>query len=104
MTRVFTSAVVGLAVLIGVPDVARPGQAAAQFQRLWYQNYDEGVRAAQRGEWPVAIQALEAAKRSGPAPGRRVLFQGDRVDVFNPDYYLGLAYNATKRFGEAEAA
>lgn len=79
------------------------GQAAS-FKRPWYQAYDEGVRAVQQGDWQTAIAALEEARRTGPAPGRRVLFQGDRVDVFNPDYYLGLAYNATKRFAEADAA
>ncbi|MGE0814044.1 MAG: hypothetical protein AB7O28_17755 [Vicinamibacterales bacterium] len=94
----------------GVLAASAPGhaaatqQSAAAFRRPWYQAYDEGVRAVQQGDWPTAIAALEEAKRAGPAPGRRVLFQGDRVDVFNPDYYLGLAYNATKRFAEADAA
>ena len=86
------------------PGHARAQSAAAAIQRLWYQAYDQGVRAATAGNWALAIPALEAARRGGPAPGRRVLFQGDRVDVFNPDYYLGLAYNATRRFAEAEAA
>lgn len=95
--------------LIVVTAGAAPGHARAQspasaVQGLWYQAYDQGVRAATAGNWTLAIPALEAAKRGGPAPGRRVLFQGDRVDVFNPDYYLGLAYNATRRFAEAEAA
>lgn len=97
-------------VLGGVLAASAPGHAAATqqssaaFRRPWYQAYDEGVRAVQQGDWPAAIAALEDAKRTGPAPGRRVLFQGDRVDVFNPDYYLGVAYNATKRFAEADAA
>ena len=77
---------------------------AAPEQALWYQAYDQGVKAALAGNWTLAIPALEVARRGGPAPGRRVAFQGDRVDVFNPDYYLGLAYNATRRYAEAEAA
>ena len=77
---------------------------AAPEQALWYQAYDQGVKATRAGEWALAISALEVARRGGPAPGRRVAFQGDRVDVFNPDYYLGLAYNATRRYAEAEAA
>lgn len=77
---------------------------AAPEQALWYQAYDQGVKAALAGNWALAIPALEVARRGGPAPGRRVAFQGDRVDVFNPDYYLGLAYNATRRYAEAEAA
>jgi tetratricopeptide (TPR) repeat protein len=96
--------VVGLVLVTSAVVPGARAQSPAGFQRLWYQSYDEGVRAAQKGDWATAIQTLEAAKRSGPAPGRRVLFQGDRVDVFNPDYYLGLAYNATKRFADAEAA
>lgn len=102
-TRVILVVMVGLVAVTGAPRMAWP-QKAPGFERLWYQAYDEGVRAAQRGDWATAIAALEAARRGGPAPGRRVLFQGDRVDVFNPDYYLGLAYNATKRFNEADAA
>ena len=102
-TRVILVVLVGLVAVTGAPRMAWP-QKAPGFERLWYQAYDEGVRAAQRGDWATAIAALEAATRGGPAPGRRVLFQGDRVDVFNPDYYLGLAYNATKRFNEADAA
>jgi tetratricopeptide (TPR) repeat protein len=101
--RVLLGVLVGLVAVTGAPRLAWT-QKAPGFERLWYQAYDEGVRAVQRGDWATAIPALEAAKRGGPAPGRRVLFQGDRVDVFNPDYYLGLAYNATKRFNEADAA
>lgn len=96
---------VALVTMLLVPaGHAQLSSAASAVQRLWYQAYDQGVRAALAGNWTLAIPALEAAKRGGPAPGRRVLFQGDRVDVFNPDYYLGLAYNATSRFAEAEAA
>lgn len=102
--RVSAVVVAGLVALTGAAHARLAAQPSAGFQRLWYQAYDEGVRAVQKGDWPTAIQLLESAKRSGPAPGRRVLFQGDRVDVFNPDFYLGLAYNATKRFKEAEAA
>lgn len=101
--RVLLVVLAGLVAVTGAPRMAWP-QKAPGFERLWYQAYDEGVRAAQQGDWATAVPALEAAKRGGPAPGRRVLFQGDRVDVFNPDYYLGLAYNATKRFNEADAA
>lgn len=104
LVRVIAVVVAGLLALTGAAHARQAAPSAAGFQRLWYQAYDEGVRAVQRGDWPTAIQLLESAKRSGPAPGRRVLFQGDRVDVFNPDYYLGLAYNASKRFKEAEAA
>lgn len=92
-----------LGVSAGRASVSMPAVAAPE-QALWYQAYDQGVKATRAGEWALAISALEVARRGGPAPGRRVAFQGDRVDVFNPDYYLGLAYNATRRYGEAEAA
>ena len=102
--HISTIAAIGLLALPCVSSAQSAPASKSAFQRLWYQAYDEGVRAALKGDWATAIAALEAAKRGGPAAGRRVLFQGDRVDVFNPDYYLGLAYNASKRFGEAEAA
>ena len=70
----------------------------------WDQAYTAGVRAVAQRDWANAIKLLEVAKRGGPAPGRRVLFTGDKVDTFNPDYYLGLAYNATGRFADAEVA
>ncbi|MGE0461105.1 MAG: hypothetical protein AB7Q16_07025 [Vicinamibacterales bacterium] len=92
------------AALLSVALLSSTPAAQQRDVRLWYQAYDEGVRAVQRGDWAAAIASLEAARQSGPAPGRRVLFQGDRVDRFNPDYYLGLAYLATRRFADAEAA
>lgn len=95
-------ALVVLVLLLWLPS-ASAGQSPRD-TRLWYQLYDNGVRAAESGDWPAAITALEAARTSGPAPGRRVLFQGDRVDTYNPDYYLGRAYAATGRYAEAEAA
>ena len=50
------------------PGHARAQSAAAAIQRLWYQAYDQGVRAATAGNWALAIPALEAARRGGPAP------------------------------------
>jgi tetratricopeptide (TPR) repeat protein len=98
MARALVGALVSLALLSSTPA------AQQRDTRLWYQAYDDGVRAVRQKDWPTAIASLEAARRSGPAPGRRVLFQGDRVDRFNPDYFLGLAYLASGRFADAEAA
>jgi len=83
------------------------GIAFAQAQgrnQLWYQAYDAGVRDVGRKACDSAVQNLQAAKQSGPQPNRRVIFYGDRVDAFNPDYYLGVAYLNLRRFADADAA
>jgi len=71
--------------------------------RAWYQAYQSGVRQVASNP-TVAIADLQAAKRSGPSPGRSRSTAGDRTIDFLPDYYLGLAYMNLKRFAEAEAA
>jgi len=79
-------------------------QLHAQRPQLWYQAYDAGVADVRRGAWDSAVQNLQAAKQRGPQPARRVVFYGDRVDTFNPDYYLGIAYLNLRRFADADAA
>ncbi len=83
--------------------------AAAQSQRgadtrTWYQAYQDGRQQLQRQEWQAAIASLEAAKRTGPRPGRRIPFYGDVFDDFLPDYYLGVAYLNAGRLQDAVTA
>ena len=80
------------------------GQARNADTRAWYQAYQDGVRQVQQRNWQAAITSLLAAKRSGPAAGRRVPFYGDVFDDYLPDYYLGLAYMNTLQYTEAAAA
>ncbi|MGE0593579.1 MAG: hypothetical protein AB7G23_06160 [Vicinamibacterales bacterium] len=96
-----------LLLLLGVAGGAVGGERAWAQQasrRLWYQAYDDGLRAVEAGQWQAAIESLEQSRQGAPAPARRVLFYGDRVDAFNPDYYLGLAYLEAGRPQEAAAA
>lgn len=93
--------------LVAVALIVGGSIAHAQAQRKtqrWYQAYEAGVRDAGRGAWDSAVQNLLAAKQTGPQPARRVAFYGDLVDVFNPDYYLGVAYLNLRRFGDADAS
>jgi len=72
--------------------------------RTWYQAYQDGRQQVQRGQWEAAIASLEAAKRNGPKPGRRIPFYGDVFDDFLPDYYLGIAYLNAGRAQDAVKA
>lgn len=96
-----------LLVACGVAAGVLGGYSASAQQaarRLWYQAYDDGLRAVEAGQWQDAIESLEQSTQGAPAPARRVLFYGDRVDAFNPDYYLGLAYLEVGRHQDANAA
>jgi hypothetical protein len=72
--------------------------------RTWYQAYQDGRRQVQQGNWQAGIASLLAAKRTGPAPGRRIPFYGDVFDDYLPDYYLGIAYLNTGRYKESTDA
>ena len=89
-------------VLLAAPAAA--GQARNADTRAWYQAYQDGVRQVQQRNWQAAITSLLAAKRAGPAPGRRIPFYGDVFDDYLPDYYLGLSYMNTLQYTEAAAA
>ena len=94
-----------IVVLCSLAFVAGAGEARAQRgNQLWYQAYDAGVRDVRNSAWDSAVQNLLAAKQTGPSPSRRVIFYGDRVDAFNPDYFLGVAYLNLRRFADADAA
>lgn len=94
--------VLSMMLLVAAPLAA--GQQASRDTRTWYQAYQDGVRQVQQRNWQAAITSLLAAKRSGPAPGRRIPFYGDVFNDYLPDYYLGLAYTNTLQYKEAAAA
>ena len=87
-----------------LPATPSAAQARNADTRAWYQAYQDGVRQVQQRNWQAAITSLLAAKRAGPAPGRRIPFYGDVFDDYLPDYYLGLAYMNTLQYEQAAAA
>lgn len=84
--------------------VLLPTVAEAQ----WYRTYEEGVQAADKGDWSTVEAKMQAATneaaKDGVRPGRNVRTYGMRFVNFAPDYYLGLAYLNTKRPQDARAA
>jgi len=92
------------AVVAAVQTAPQQQQAAQRDVRQWYQAYSDGKQAIDKKDYVSAVQSLLSAKRSGPPPGRRVLFYRDIFDAFNPDYYLGIAYYSLKQYAEADAA
>src|SRR5215510_14749981 len=59
-------------------------------QQLWYASYTNALEAIKKQQWVEAERLLRDAKRTGPAPGRRVLFYGSLRQDYLPDYYLAL--------------
>lgn len=90
-----------LGLLLAAPAA---GQQRGADTRTWYQAYQDGRQQVQRGDWQAAIASLEAAKRNGPKPGRRIPFYGDVYDDFLPDYFLGIAYLNAGRAQDAVKA
>ena len=73
-------------------------------QGRWYELYDEAIKHVQNGEWALAEQKLNSAKKLGPAPGRNRLRYGMLRTDFFPDFYLGIVYLNTIRPKESLAA
>lgn len=93
-----------IAIVIAVLGLPVMAAQSGRDTRTWYQVYQEGVRQIQRQQWEQAIQSMLAAKKQGPAPGRRINFYGDVFEDFLPDYYLGVAYANRAQYKEAASA
>src|SRR5689334_22116893 len=73
----------------------------ADAQQVWYASYTNALEAIKKQQWPEAERLLREAKRTGPMPGRRVLFYGSRREDFLPDYYLAMVLLRQNKADEA---
>ncbi len=53
--------------------------------------YRDGLKAAERKDWPKVEAQMRAALAEEPSPNARVRFYGMRYDPYIPHFYLGLA-------------
>jgi tetratricopeptide (TPR) repeat protein len=68
---------------------------------MWYESYQDALKAIGNRKWAQAEEKLKAALRSGPAPGRGIRTHGVRVMDYLPEYYLGVVYFNQQRYADA---
>src|SRR5262245_51337992 len=72
---------------------------------LWYQAYENALKAIKRGDYKTAEQKLKIALKQEPGNQKknRKYYGVNATGDYFPDYYLGVVYFNEKRFAEAEA-
>lgn len=86
-----------LAVAILTFALAAPAHAS------WYDDYDAGLAAVRKGNWPVVVQKMSAAIKGNPKESDRARTYGTIMINYHPYYYRGVAYLNTGRYEEAIA-
>ena len=69
----------------------------------WYDDYDAGINAANKGQWGVVIQKMSAAISAHPKEGDKERTYGAIFITYHPYYYRGVAYLNTGKFEQAIA-
>jgi hypothetical protein len=67
----------------------------------WYDDYDAGIAAANKGQWSAVIQKMTAAISAHPKEGDH---EREYVAIFityHPYYYRGVAYLNTGKYAQA---
>ena len=67
----------------------------------WYDDYDEGVKAAESQNWATAEAKLKSALAHQTKQGKKVRVYGTRFMKYIPSYYLGVVYMNTGRYEQA---
>jgi tetratricopeptide (TPR) repeat protein len=89
-TRTFTIGILGL--LLATAALAS-----------WYDDYDAGIAAAQKGQWSVVIQKMTAAINGHPKENDHERTYGNIFITYHPYYYRGVAYLNTGKYDQAIA-
>jgi tetratricopeptide (TPR) repeat protein len=87
------SVTIGLAVLLA---------ATAAFAS-WYDDYDDGLKAARNGQWSTVIQKMNAAIGGNPKENDKARTYGAIFINYHPYYYRGVAYLNTGKYEQAVA-
>jgi tetratricopeptide (TPR) repeat protein len=82
---------IGLAVLLA---------ATAAFAS-WYDDYDDGLKAARNGQWSAVIQKMTAAINNNSKENDKARTYGAIFINYHPYYYRGIAYLNTGKFEQA---
>ena len=67
----------------------------------WYDDYDNGLAAARRGDWNKVVQLMSSAIKGNAKEGNRVKTYGTIMINYHPYYYRGVAYLNTGRYEQA---
>jgi tetratricopeptide (TPR) repeat protein len=85
------SVTIGLALLLA---------ATAAFAS-WYDDYDDGLKAARNGQWSTVIQKMNAAISGNPKENDKARTYGAIFINYHPYYYRGVAYLNTGKYEQA---
>src|SRR5213078_1593648 len=77
--------------------------AATAAMASWYDDYDAGTAAANRGQWSTVIQKMSSAINGHPKEGDKERTYGAIFITYHPYYYRGVAYLNTGKFEQAIA-
>jgi tetratricopeptide (TPR) repeat protein len=77
--------------------------AAGTALASWYDDYDAGIAAANKGQWAVVIQKMSAAISGHPKEGDKERTYGAIFINYHPYYYRAVGYLNTGKFEQAIA-
>jgi len=89
--RATRTVTIGLAVLL----------AATAALASWYDDYDDGLKAARNGQWPAVIQKMTAAIKGNGKENDKARTYGAIFINYHPYYYRGIAYLNTGKYEQA---
>src|SRR5688500_10536795 len=69
----------------------------------WFDDYDAGLKAAQKKDWAVVVQKMTAAIGKKPKENPRERTYGTQFIAYYPFYYRGVAYFHLGEFSKALA-
>jgi hypothetical protein len=67
----------------------------------WYDDYDDGLKAARNGQWSAVISKMTAAINASPKENDKARTYGAIFINYHPYYYRGIAYLNTGKYEQA---
>jgi len=75
--------------------------AASAVFASWYDDYDDGLKAARNGQWSAVIQKMTAAINVNPKENDKARTYGAIFINYHPYYYRAIAYLNTGKYEQA---
>lgn len=75
--------------------------AATAALASWYDDYEDGLNAARKGQWSVVIQKMTAAINGNSKESDKARTYGAIFINYHPYYYRGVAYLNTGKYEQA---
>lgn len=67
----------------------------------WYDDYDDGLNAARKGQWQVVVQKMSSAIKGNPKEDDHARTYGAIFINYHPYYYRGVAYLNLGKYEQA---